>query len=483
MGFAEDIPLHTADDKSFAFIRQHVEQCIREHDCGGGSSLPLLPDRVIWIGTSPASAIQLVETTAGARAKYIALSYCWGPVSPTTYLTNATNLQARKAGIQFAELPPLIQDVVQCARSLGIEYIWLDRLCIIQGDRGDFKTQAPKMGEIYGNATLTFAAASASSENGRILIERDTNAGPFTMDLELHGLGSLTLGIRRRTHRLGTENRGGDYGKVSTRAWIWQERLLSARTIFFTPQALKFECHRHSIWQGFDQGVFGHSWSTQLDLSANSNQAWLRLVEEFMQRDITHPSDRLPAIESVMSQIAKKTGWTPFWGVFQEHLIPSISWSSETRRAVTGKHVGRMNPGHYAPTWSWASVDGEISHNHGSSDELLAQIDPLRYELECRSVDRATGSITIVGKYVIGGVRCIIKENENYDPTDERIGRYRHQYQVRVSGEHPDFDFQPDVALVPFDGDTEQPYSASVVRMPYGQSVPVSEWTGHKFGW
>jgi hypothetical protein len=335
------------------------------------------------------------------------------------------------------------------------------------------------MGDIYGNATLTFAAATASSENGRILAERDPSAGPFTLDLKLQGLGTLTIGIRRRSHQLGTENQGGDYGRVSTRAWIWQERLLSARTVFFTPLALKFECHRHSVWEGFDQGVLGHSWSTQLDLSANSNQSWLRLVVEFMQRDITHPSDRLPAIDSVMGHIAKTTGWTPFWGVFQEHLIPSLAWVSRTRKAVSGKHAGRMNPGHYAPTWSWASVDGEIEYTHALSRGPLDEMDPVSFELEYRNLDRTVGSMIIVGKYVIGGIRCIITPNESYNPADERIGRYHYRYQVRVSGQHQDFPFDPDVALMPYSGDPTQPYTASVVRMPHGHTVPVSEWTGN----
>jgi len=479
MGFAEDIPRHPGDQKSLRFIQQHVEQCTREHSCGGDRSPPRLPDRVIWVGNSTASAIRLVENIGEARAKYIALSYCWGSVSPDTYLTDATNLQARKANIEYGDLPPLLQDVVQCARTLGIEYIWVDRLCIVQGDGGDFKTQAPKMGEIYGNATLTFAAASASSENGRILAERDKSDGPFTLGLELQGLGTLTLGIRRRTHQLGTENRGGDYGRMSTRAWIWQERLLSARTVFFTPHALKYECHRHSIWEGFDRGVLGHSWSTQLDLTANSNQSWLRLIEEFMQRGITYQSDRLPAIESVMGHIARNTGWTPFWGVFQEHLVPSLAWTSRTRKAVSGEHAGRVNPGHYAPSWSWASVDGEISYSHALTQGPLDLMDPLTFELECRNLDRTTGSLIIAGKYLIGGVRCIIKPTENYNPADERIGKYQYKYQVRVSGKHPDFMFEPDVALMPSGDDAGQPYTASVVRMPYGQTIPVDEWTGN----
>jgi hypothetical protein len=108
------------------------------------------------------SGIRLVETQATKqRAPYLALSYCWGPVSPSTFLTDASSLEARKAGIAFSDLPPLFQDVVDIARLLRIEYVWIDRLCIIQGSSTDFSQQAPKMGTIYGNATLTIAAASA----------------------------------------------------------------------------------------------------------------------------------------------------------------------------------------------------------------------------------------------------------------------------------------------------------------------------------
>ncbi|KAK3362501.1 heterokaryon incompatibility protein-domain-containing protein [Lasiosphaeria hispida] len=480
MGFAEDIPRHAEDEKSLDFISQNVEHCFGEHSCGGdGATLPLLPNRVIWVEANTPSRIQLVEPN-GFHAKYIALSYCWGPVSPDTYLTDATNLAARKVSINYDDLPPLIQDVVRCARALGIAYIWIDRLCIIQGDGGDFTTQAPQMGDIYGNASLAIAAASASSENDRILLERDQKNGPFTLNMKLEGMGTLTLGIRRRTHRLGTENYGGDYGRVSTRAWIWQERLLSARTVFFTPHALKFECHRHSIWEGFDRGVVGHSWPTQLDLISNSNSSWLKLVEEFMKRDITRPSDRLPAIEAVMRYIAKKTGWSPFWGVFEEHLVESLGWVSQSKKTIAGKHAAVMNPGHYAPTWSWASVDGGISYRHilPYHDGPLGHMDPPIYGLECRNLDQATGSMIIVGSYVIGGIRCIIEPNQDYDGTDDRIGKYRYNYQVRVSGQHADFSFEPDVALMP-SGGSEQPYTASAVRIPHGQTGPVEEWTGN----
>ncbi|KAK4195283.1 heterokaryon incompatibility protein-domain-containing protein [Triangularia verruculosa] len=484
VGFGENIPPHAGDEASLKFIQQHVEQCITDHKCGGNETLPLLPDRVIWIQASNPSHIQLVEPK-GIRAKYIALSYCWGPVSPETYLTDVNNLESRKLGIDYDDLPPLLRDVVTCARALNIEYLWVDRLCIVQGEGGDFSTQAPKMGDIYGNATITIAAASGTSESDRILIERDSTGGPFSLDVKLEGMGTLTLMVRRRTHKIGTENEGGDHGRVSTRAWIWQERLLSSRTVFFTPCALKFECRHHSVWQGYGPGVVGNSWSAHVDLASNSHDAWLRLVTEFMKRDITHPSDRLPAIESVMQRIATNTNWRPFWGVFEDRLIESLGWSTKTQNAASEQSASRMNPAHYAPTWSWASVDGEITYLHVLTDQHYAPlglVDPLVYELQYRDLDRATGAITLVGRYLIGGIRCSIEPNLSYEEDGEGNGgvaKYRYTHKVRVSGQHADFVFEPDVPLMPFGGEAGQPYTPSVVRMPHGGQSPTEEWTGN----
>ena len=311
MGTAEEIPKHAGDEKCFDFIKEKVDTCVKEHKCSKDAQLPFLPDRVIWVEANQGSGIQLVEPK-NIRAKYIALSYCWGPVTPRTYLTDALTYNTRKAGIAYVDLPPLIQDVVSCARKLGIKYVWIDRLCIIQGDTEDFKSQAPKMGEIYGNVTLTIAAATATSEADRILVERAAKWKAYNLNMNIDRIGALTLRFRRRTHPLGKETSGGDYGKISTRAWAWQERLLSARTIFYTPSALKFECRCHSIWEGFSRDLNGHSWSSKLD--DISHDSWTALVEEYMNRDITRVSDRLPAMEAAMKRIEKSKGWSPLWG-------------------------------------------------------------------------------------------------------------------------------------------------------------------------
>ncbi|KLU92415.1 hypothetical protein MAPG_11361 [Magnaporthiopsis poae ATCC 64411] len=258
IGVASDNFDHAGSHDSFLFIKEHVENCLLNHQCSRGASRALLPDRVIWL-KSPLtpSGIQLIEPQGRIFGSYIALSYCWGPVSPTTFLTNRESLAARKAGIDYHDLPPLLQDVVTICRVLGFQYLWVDRLCIIQDFRSDFLQQGPKMGDIYGNATITIVSASATTENDRILAQRDPKWDLMSLDISANILGKLQFSMRQRSHRLGSESQGGCYGRISTRAWTWQERMLSARTIFFTPSALKFECRTHSIWEGVRAGGDG----------------------------------------------------------------------------------------------------------------------------------------------------------------------------------------------------------------------------------
>lgn len=476
IGIAKEVPQHSGEGRCYEFIRDNIIECRGKHKCERQGPLPLLPDRIIWIQANNTTQIQLVEPK-GIHAQYIALSYCWGPVKKDTFLTNASSFNERRAGIPYNDLPPLFQDVVHCARVLGIDYIWIDRLCIIQGNDKDFEWQAPKMGEIYGNATLTIAAASATSENDRILTARDDKWISGAADTVVKGIGKLSLRFRRRTHPLETEASGGDYGKVSTRAWIWQERLLSTRTIFFTPSALKFECRCHSVWEGFGQGVTGRSWSARLD--DISHRSWLELVEEFMRRDITHPSDRLPAMDSVMKRIQKLRGWSPLWGLWQDALVESLCWNSSEKSSYSGKHWWRTNPGYYAPSWSWASIDGPISYVSIKALDFIGKddTDPMKYDLQMTRIDPVRGSITVRARYATVTLHCrIFNFGKKANPTEKDL---RYEYSLlNVSSSGEPFPIHPDVALQPWigalRGGTPSP---APVRVPRDKTPPTSSWS------
>lgn len=468
VGNAQEISRHAGDPKCFEFIRQHVSDCIRTHICGNNQE-SILPDRVIWIRADNDSGIKLLEPQ-GTCAEYIALSYCWGDVGPDTYLTDSTSFEARKLSIQLNDLPLLFQDVIECARRFDIEYIWIDRLCIIQGDEEDFKQQAPKMGEVYGNATFVIAAASGTSENDAILRERNNMSVAGDIAIQLERLGSLNLRFRRRTPLLGTEDKGGDYKKVSTRAWVWQERLLARRTVFYTPSGLKFECRCSSVWEG-NEGLIGHSWSSQLDIV--TPLTWLTLVEEYTRRDITRPSDRLPAITSVMKRIEESHRWSSIYGMWINNLVQSLGWQSGNP-LFPGEHSCRMNPSWYAPTWSWASVDGPISYGPCKPLGGIPGGAPIVYMLELVSVDAAAGLIIVAGNSAFVELTCEI--GPNHPSSTEPLNRWYELMNVSSSG--GPFHIDPDVALKPYSSEFEGSNLSSLARVPYGEKAPEKSWSG-----
>ena len=47
---------------------------------------------------------------------------------------------------------------MEITRLLGIRYIWIDSLCIIQGDAEEWKREAVRMAEIYEHAEVVVSA-------------------------------------------------------------------------------------------------------------------------------------------------------------------------------------------------------------------------------------------------------------------------------------------------------------------------------------
>jgi hypothetical protein len=88
------------------------DSCHRRYDA-------VLPTRVID-----------VSNYGYARGRYAALSYCWGDVLPLR-LTKDVFEQFEKS-MPISHLPKTFRDAIEATRSLGLRYLWIDALCIIQ---------------------------------------------------------------------------------------------------------------------------------------------------------------------------------------------------------------------------------------------------------------------------------------------------------------------------------------------------------------
>lgn len=154
--------------QTMATIQRWARDCDLKHlDCHLGlrrDSVAIqtkLPTRVLDVGIGTKDPFLFVSE--GKRGKYLALSHRWGQARNIT--TTRSNYRAHQGCIRAEELPQTFQDAIRVTRELGLRYLWIDSLCIIQDDAKDWNQEAALMGSIYENAYCTIAAAEAYSDD------------------------------------------------------------------------------------------------------------------------------------------------------------------------------------------------------------------------------------------------------------------------------------------------------------------------------
>jgi Heterokaryon incompatibility protein (HET) len=148
--------------------------CRKQHTCGQQALASKLPRRVLDVTEAQGSQfVKLMETNDEFEGEYATLSHCWG--QPATVLeTTSSSFPHRLHSIKIAELPPTFRDAVLLTRHLGLRYLWMDSLCIIQDDRLDWEIESSQMADIYSNCTLCISATSSADSNGGCLFDRWT---------------------------------------------------------------------------------------------------------------------------------------------------------------------------------------------------------------------------------------------------------------------------------------------------------------------
>lgn len=407
------------------FADNAVNECVKMHKHCRAPKRPPLPRRVLdVVDFDNGSDVRLWQSN-GKRAAYVALSHTWG--QKHTFMTNRSNLRERLRGIKFQSLPKTFQDAIFMTRKLKIRYLWIDSLCILQGDTVDWNRESPKMGAVYGNAYITIAAGSALNDQTGFLGPRsDSMYRDFILETKVGQCSAVT-----RVQDMTAPSRRDP---LSFRAWAFQERLLSRRMLYYHQQELVFECREEvrcecmscarvieryrqndsKFWErmGLKSEASGFP-RVQIPKSANPQELlrfWREcIVPEYSARSISRDSDRLPALSAVAAAVQALSGNQYLGGMWQQWLPSELAWTSvRNSRTRTGDRVLATLPKCYvAPSWCWASINGPVRYKHLDDGESLDyRVEVVHAECGISSMnpfgDVDSGSITLKGAVIYG---------------------------------------------------------------------------------
>ena len=359
-----------------------MNECLYHHPAcptiqPGGE--PELPTRVLFVGKAPETQILLFEPGAfggegGRRAPYIALSYCWGKKAQTVTLTSES-MEKLKGGIQIAHLPRTIREAVLITRNLGLQFLWVDALCIIQDSEEDWKTESAKMGSVYKNAYITLAAGSATAVDEGFVVnnepERYVSICSLPFQSSAHGAyGKAFLYTKDR------ETTRPD-APLQTRGWCFQEQLLSPRYLLLRTTDMEFRCQNRKLTNRHDQTRLAHkyfgtadpneaAYSESYHLEHDLHHNWRALMSQYSRRQLTYGSDKLVAVASLASEFQKLTDDHYNAGCWASSMANDLLWE-------TGGFPKR--PAEYrAPSWSWASFEGGEANWPEDHDASTSQV-------------------------------------------------------------------------------------------------------------
>jgi len=240
---------------------------------------------------------------------------------------------------------------------LEISYIWIDSLCIIQGDAEDWAKESVTMIKVYGGGIINIAASGASDGSQGCFFDRSNTQIcqiPILLELLNGETQKIWFDLIPSVHHLDNIR----LCPLESRAWTFQERLLSPRTVHFTRGEIFWECHTKLVSESLPFKPNNRSNLNKGPLSANM---WSTIVEQYSSRNLSYQTDKLIALAGIAETLQRKTHDEYYAGMFRKKIEERLRWKVESP-------PGRRISPSVAPTWSWASVDQKCSTYPASTD-------------------------------------------------------------------------------------------------------------------
>lgn len=339
------------------------------------------PTRLLKIAQDGSNTIQLILYPSNEPAfQYATVSHCWG-TSQVWQLT-AETLHRLLHGILITELGQTFQDVIYATTSLGLQYIWIDSLCIFQDSKADWEHEAPRMSDVYKNATVNIAASVAANNQAGCL-----PAGASAIVSPCYVQSHWTDCDKNDNFHMYYDNLwplAFEGMPLMTRAWVVQELLLAPRVLHMTGTQFYWQCYDLTACESYPQGIppdlkpeevprdilcyaVHHVGSELSDIYSNPTsdplgelqRLWRGILERYTRCNLTYTSDKLVALAGLTKVMQQALNDQYCAGLWKSHLVTQLSWSLSGQQPPLPS-TPRPSP-YRAPSWSWACLDGPIS--------------------------------------------------------------------------------------------------------------------------
>jgi hypothetical protein len=396
--------ISTFSPELVTIVSRWLQLCSMEHDVCQSIIHPedsFIPPRLVDVGIEEHYSPRIcLGASLPQGTKYVTLSHCWGgKVAVTLEKANLKDLM-----VQLPQsIPRTFADAIQVVRAIGLRYIWIDSLCIVQDSKTDWQRNAALMDRIYEFSWFNIAATGAINSQGGLFLERAPSSHrPVKVFLRLESMSTMEYFCWEPGMKDWYQNI--DCSVLLSRGWVIQERILSPRILHFAKGQIFWECPRLRSSEVFPQG-FPNNFTFKPSLDAvtleleslrlqfrirgrQAFEVWNHYVRMYSACVLTFPKkDKFLAI----SGLAKRTG-SPYdyvAGLWKTAIILQLLWS-------VGDRCERQEEWR-APTWSWASVDGQIFHKDlydpefGHYSEIVASFVDASVKL---ATDNSYGPIT-----------------------------------------------------------------------------------------
>lgn len=280
------LPCTSDSDAAFNWVKSEIRSCDKSHipcrfsvdrQAIGDPDDQILPTRIIDLTENNMSrSLRLIETHGQKRGRWAALSHCWGDPKASPLKTTSATLAQHLEEIPLNALPETFLDAIRITRKLGLRYIWIDSICIVQDDERDWLKEAPLMGTVYQRAYVTIAASDSPNSLHGCFNRRWYSTLPLqSLELPFYSCHGSTRALRRHGtfaasiewrhpgwhskineslrdladlfHPMKPDDTGLQDTVLQSRGWITQEWILSRRIIHYRQKQIFWCCRAQRV--------------------------------------------------------------------------------------------------------------------------------------------------------------------------------------------------------------------------------------------